>query len=215
MSGSSIEQINTHIEKHIGPIAMVWHEILSDLVHIDVYHIAPTPDRPYHTLVTSGMSDLPMAAPEGEEACRHAELMICLPASWPMKQEDWKQERHYWPVRWLKLLARFPHEHKTWIWARHTMPNGDPAEPLADNVGWTGIILDFPYTLSTEFFQLKISEVKTICFLAVIPLYTDEMEFKLKHGGTALMELFERAKYTELIDPARRSVLAKPWWKLF
>lgn len=215
MSGSSLEAISAHIEQHVGKIAIVWHEILSDLVHIDVHHVAPTPDRPYHTLVTSGMSDLPMKAPAGQEAHRYAELMICLPASWPMSQEDWKNERHYWPVRWLKMLARFPHEHDTWLWQRHTMPNGDPAQPLAENVGWTGIILDTPRTVSTDFFQLKASAEKTIHFLAVFPLYTDEMDFKLQRGAAELMARFERAKCTELVEPARRSVLTKPWWKLF
>ena len=50
----SIERISAHIEEHIGPVAGVFHELISDLVHIDVHMVAPTDERPYHTLFTSG-----------------------------------------------------------------------------------------------------------------------------------------------------------------
>src|SRR6185436_4391680 len=84
MEDSSMEAISDHVARHIGPIEMVWHEILSDLVHIDVHQIAPTADRPFWTLVTTGMSDVAMAAPEGCEDWAFAELMICLPKDWKM-----------------------------------------------------------------------------------------------------------------------------------
>ena len=51
------------VQRHLGPIDKVWHEILSDTVHLDVHHLPPSPGRNYHTLVTTGMSDLPMNAP--------------------------------------------------------------------------------------------------------------------------------------------------------
>lgn len=107
MSGSSLEAIEAHIKAHAGKVDTVWHEILSDIVHIDVHVVKPTADRPYYTLITSGMSDLPMKAPEKVGDCRFAELMICLPADWPMTQEAWNDPRHYWPIRALKFLAGF------------------------------------------------------------------------------------------------------------
>ncbi|MGC3944409.1 MAG: hypothetical protein QM762_07815 [Chryseolinea sp.] len=48
-----IELISAHIEKHVGPIEMVFHEIVSDQVHVDVYWVKATSDRPFHVLVTS------------------------------------------------------------------------------------------------------------------------------------------------------------------
>ncbi|MEO1085403.1 MAG: suppressor of fused domain protein, partial [Acidobacteriota bacterium] len=59
-----IERISDHIEEHIGPIASVLHELVSDQVHIDIHVVAPTPERDFYTLVTSGMSERAMAAPE-------------------------------------------------------------------------------------------------------------------------------------------------------
>jgi hypothetical protein len=72
-------EIERHIEKHIGEISMVFHEMIADIVHIDIHQVPPGKDRPYWTLVTSGMSDLPMKTPEGAEDFAYAELMLCLP----------------------------------------------------------------------------------------------------------------------------------------
>ena len=83
----NIDRISDHIEKHIGPVASVFHELVSDLVHIDVHMVEPTPERPCYTLVTSGMSDKPMQAPEGHEDLAYTELMICLPPNWPLTEE--------------------------------------------------------------------------------------------------------------------------------
>ncbi|GFN30316.1 suppressor of fused domain protein [Paenibacillus xylaniclasticus] len=46
------ELISQHVEKYIGPIQSVYHEIISDLVHIDIIVVAPTPERNFYTLVT-------------------------------------------------------------------------------------------------------------------------------------------------------------------
>src|SRR5262245_21875975 len=82
----SLEAITGHIERHLGRIETVFHELLSDVVHIDVHHVLPSAARPCHALVTSGMSDLPMAVPLEAEAPRHVELMVSLPRDWKVSQ---------------------------------------------------------------------------------------------------------------------------------
>ena len=166
----ALEQIDAHIEKHLGPIAMVFHEIISDLVHVDIHQIAPTDERPYWTLVTSGMSDRPMTVPEGADVPRFAELILSLPTDWPMKQETWKDERWYWPIPWLKVLARLPHEYKTWLGWGHTVPNGDPAEPFADGTEFIGVVLLSPILVPETFHRLAIDEEKSIQFFAPYPV---------------------------------------------
>src|SRR5690349_21339971 len=52
-----LEQISDHIERHIGKIETVYHELISDTVHIDVHFVKPWGANPYTRLVTSGMSD--------------------------------------------------------------------------------------------------------------------------------------------------------------
>lgn len=144
--GKTAALVEAHVNRHLGQVQMVFHELISDKVHLDVHFIPPTPERPFHTLVTSGMSERPMTVPAGAEEFRHAELLICLPATWKLRSEEngedpLRDERHYWPIRWLKTLARLPHEHRTWIGPLHAIPNGDPAMPLAPGVRFTGFIV--------------------------------------------------------------------------
>ncbi len=207
--GDTIDRVSAHIEQHIGPVETVLHEIISDLVHVDIYVVAPTATRNYYTLVTSGMSDRAMNAPEGMEAMRFSELIVCLPANWPMTQEDWNDEAHYWPLRWLKILARFPHEHNTWLWQWHTIPNGDPAEPLAPSLNLTGVILLPPLSVPTAFRELRIDDEKTIHFHAMVPLTTDEMQLKLDQGAEALFDGFEKHAVNELLDVTRASTIQR------
>lgn len=214
----AIDHISAHIEQHIGPVEWVMHEIVSDLVHVDIHVVAPTAKRNFHTLVTSGMSDRPMPAPAGHDTLKYAELMICLPASWPLTQADWANEENYWPIRWLKTLARFPHEYGTWLWALHSVPNGDPAQPFAGNTPLCGVVLMPPVTVGDAFRELRINEEKTIHFHAMVPLLPDEMTLKLAKGAEALCDGFDKHGVNELLDPARKSTVPQKgswfsrWW---
>ncbi len=139
-----IKAISGHIEKHLGKPTSVFHELLSDVVHIDIHIVPPRPQRNFYTLITSGMSKLSMNAPAGSEKWAYGELLLCLPANWPLRDEDLKNENNYWPLRWLKYLARFPHKYKTFLSAFHSMPNADPPEPIASNTKFIGVMLAPP-----------------------------------------------------------------------
>ena len=205
----NIDRITEHIEAHVGPVATVFHEIISDLVHVDVHIVAPRPERNCYTLVTSGMSDRAMNAPPEYSDFRFSELVIALPPDWPMSQESWNDEANYWPIRLLKFLSRFPHAYRTWLWATHTVPNGNPPEPLGSNTRMTGVILLPPITLPREFRELVIDPGKTIHFHSVIPLHGDEMDLKLKEGAEALFDGFDKNGVSELLSPARKSVVRR------
>lgn len=204
----SIEEISNHIEKHIGKIHMIFHELVSEQVHIDVHWVKPTNERPFHTLITSGMSDKPMNTPEGVKECDFAELSICLPADWKISEEDFKDERNYWPIRWLKFLARFPHEYNTWFGYGHTIPNGDPAEPFADNTQLNTMILLPTIVFSEEFHTLKLKD-KSIDFYTIIPLYTEEVNLKMKKGVDALFEGFDKYGVSDIVNIDRPNTANK------
>ena len=176
---SSMEEISQHIEKHIGPIHKVFHELVSDQVHIDIHWVKATKDRPFHVLVTSGMSDKPMNKPKGVTGFDYAELTICLPEDWKLSEEDFKEENNYWPLRWLKMLARLPHEYNSWLSYGHTVPNGNPAEPFANNTQLNTMMLLPSIVFDEEFQTLRLAN-KTIDFFALIPLYTEEMNLMLR-----------------------------------
>ncbi|MFZ6749346.1 suppressor of fused domain protein [Undibacterium sp. Ren11W] len=205
-----IAEIAAHIEKHLGPVDFVFHEIVSDTVHIDIHVVKPTLDFPYTRLVTSGMSDLPMSTPEGIDVPRFAELLITLPANWKTDQASFADEAWYWPIRLLKGLARLPHKHATWLGFAHTVPNGDPAEAYAPNTELCGAILLPP--ACTDFQVLDIAGVKSINFYAVLPLYASEMDFKLRSGSNKLLERLDRKGISEIVDIARPDVTSKRFW---
>ena len=204
-----IEEISDHIERHIGPVSMVYHELVSDTVHIDVHHVKPTTERPFHTLITSGMSDLPMCVPQESGATPYMEIMITLPANWEISEESFNDENWYWPVRQLKLLARFPHKYDSWFGWGHTIPNGNPAEPFSNNTKLSGIIIIPSITVPAEFRSLEIDKDKTIEFFSVVPLYDEEMNLKLNKGSDLLLDKFDKYGISDLVDENRRNVAKK------
>ena len=204
-----IEEISDHVERYIGKINMVYHEMLSDTVHIDVHHVAPSKERPFHTLVTSGMSDLPMKVPEEAGSTKYMELMFTLPSDWEISEESFQDERWYWPVRELKFLARFPHKFDTWLGWGHTIPNGDPAAPFAENTQLNGVILLPSINVPEDFYALKIDDEKIIEFYSVIPLYEEEMNLKLQKGSDELLDKFDKYGVSDIVDINRRNVAKK------
>jgi hypothetical protein len=189
------EAIERHVEEHFGPIEFVFHAMPSTGVHVLV--AGPTAERPFRTLVTEGMSDQPMTAPPG--ANPFVELMMALPADWPI--EDLAADDS-WPVHLLKYLAVFPHENGTWLGPWHLLPNGDPALPYAPNTAYSGMVV-------TPMINVRTPEAREIdgriSLLAVVPLHPAEIGLKLAHGSTKLIEAFDRAGVSELVDPLRPS----------
>lgn len=210
----TIEKVTAHVEKHIGEVDFVFHEIVSDKIHIDVLRVPPAPGRNYYTLVTCGMSALSMTVPDGAERFRFAELLLCLPADWPLTEEAMKDEKNYWPIRWLKTLARLPHDYNSWLYAGHTIPNGDPAEPYAANTKLTGMLVSLP-TIAKDpngFFTLQLSEEKEVHFFSLLPVYNEEMNFKLKQGAEELFQKLDQAGINEVLNLQRKNVCKKSWF---
>jgi hypothetical protein len=211
----NIDLISEHIEKHIGPIESVFHEILSDQVHIDIHWVKPTTKNPFHVLVTSGMSDKAMNVPASIDAPKHLELYMLLPKDWKIEggnfntmEKVFSDENAYWPLRWLKIIARFPHLYNTWVGYGHTIPNGEHAEPFAESTKLGCVMLMPSISIGKEFYELKTDE-KTINFLSLFPIYKEEMEFKLKNGSDKLLDKLDEFEISDVVDPVRKNVCEK------
>jgi hypothetical protein len=209
VSEAGYKALEGHFDRFLGP-GNVWHEIISDLVHIDVYVYPPSEGRDFTVLTTIGMSACPMTVPEGAEDWRFAELMIALPGDWPLTEQAFQNEDHYWPLRWLKQLARLPHEYDTWLSYGHTVPNGDPAEPLASNTRLSGVVLLPPILLGDGFDAVTLEDGAVVNIWAVVPLYDEEMDLKLREGVEALFPGFEKHGVTELLDINRPNTAPAP-----
>ncbi len=210
----TVEEIEAHVSRCMGEPAFVWHEVVSTTIHVDVHVILPTEDQPYYTLFTTGMSDRAMRVPEDVKmgpALRFAELLLMLPPDWfddPRSLDELRDERKYWPIRLLKCLARFPHECDTWLAFGHSIPNGDPPAPFADGTGMCCALLVPPVRVPQSFYDLSLSDGRSINFYAVVPLYPEELQLKLTRGTNALLERFDVEGVTELLDPHRANTCA-------
>lgn len=203
--------ITNHIEKNIGKISTVFHEIISDDLHIDICHIKSGFFRKYETLVTMGMSALPMNVPDDWDEPKYIELMILLPKGWPLKKDDFLNENNYWPIRLLKDLARHVHHNSTYLGYAHTAAFAKSAsdlEPYADNTQFCASIILPSITLREESLALKREgNNNDIFFFTVIPLFKEELLFKINNGIDQLMELFDAFNINDVVNINRRSVI--------
>jgi hypothetical protein len=201
------EAIDRHVATHFGPVAFVLHEIASHLVGVHVYVVGPSAERPYQTLVTSGMSERPMTVPDGHGISPYAELMLCLPADWPLTQAALLDERTGWPVRVLKQVARLPHEYGTWIGEWHSVPNGDPALPYAPGAPFAGAVVTPMLNVRPEARTIDVADGTRINLLALVPLHPAEVMLKVSQGTDALIAALDRGGVSELLDPTRPSLV--------
>jgi hypothetical protein len=205
-----IDAVSGHLVAAFGDDrGFVFHEIVSELVHVDVHVLPPSDDRPWTMLVTSGMAQRGMNVPEGLEDDRYAELLLTVPPEWPLDEEALSDEVNYWPLRLLKLLARLPHEYDTFLYHGHTVPNGDPPEPYAPSTDMCCALVGPPLLLPDGFDEIAVPDGRVVHLYGVFPLHRNEMEFKLQKGADALWLRMAEANVTELVDPQRPSVIGR------
>ena len=197
-----LECIDEHIKTHFGDFANVFHELISPDIHLDIALIDPTPERNYYTLVTMGagahIMNLPQDAPQDELG--RAEYLICLPPDWNIEDDD---ETWYWPIRWLKIMGRLPIEQNTWLGYGHTVPSGGP---VAENTNFRCMMLANPGNFDADAGECILPNGDWVNFYKIIPIYENEMEFKLENDADELIELLYEAEYLETVDIFRPSV---------
>ena len=145
-------------------------------------------------MVTSGMSDLPMNAPEGAEEFRRVELIFYC--------SEPRQEF----ADTMRFVAHFPHDQNTWIHMGHTIPNGTPPAPF-----WGSAVLDTVLlmpTIVTKDRRLPeelVLDGDRVEFLWVVPISAKECDLKLREGLDAILSLFGRHRHPHVFDPNRSS----------
>jgi hypothetical protein len=206
MDDDLIEAVAQHVKAHIGEAETVLHELIptSDL-HIDMHVVKPTDARPFYTVVTSGMSELPMTIPtkHAGRVTPYAELMLALPATW--RVDCLRDDRWGWPIAWLKFLAAYPHENHTWLGNRHTIPNGEDVEPFSPNTKLACWFVRSPKTVPGAFREMRFGR-KTVDVLALTAIYRSELELAISEGLAALDAALTTAGVTELLDVNRPPV---------
>ena len=223
-----MEQIRAHIAQHIGP-PQVFREKVSEGLKLDLFIVPPTKLPPseehplgtnHFTIITAGLSAKPQAVPDEarEDISPLQELIIALPGDWPALNADGTfnrdgivDEKYGWPFAFLKMVARMPAEYETFLAPGVTIPNGEEAEPFADNTK-LGCMMAFMPMLSPNAAQLQIDDKTRIDFYALWPLYPEEMQLKLDKGLEPLLQKLMEAEVSELIVPDRVNLCKKKRW---
>jgi len=185
--------LEKHYRKFIGPFEeTVWHSTDKKVVHIDIYQFAPSPERLFWTLATSGMSFEPQFVPDDSELSGRTELIMYVP--------DVKG----WMISVLKGLAEMPFDEKTFLHWHHTVPNGKPmtVEPSL----LTSFFFMPPYFEDPPFSRLVINE-EPIDILWLFPITEDEREYAVQNGGKALETLIFENEISQIVDESRASII--------
>ena len=201
-----MEAVEGHIQQYFGKFENVFHELSSPDIHVDICVVPPSEERDYYTLVTMGMGAHRMNVPEelAEYKLERAELAIALPGNWKLKHEDLKNERWYWPIRLLKTLARLPIASDTWLGFGHTMDNEDD---FAKDTKLCAAMLTGPQDTEDGSEVCILPSGEEVNFYQVIPLYRDELEYKLAHDADALLDKMNGISF--VVEPDRQDAITR------
>jgi len=202
------QQIRSHLERHLGRIDRVFAGDPSQGT-ADVLHVRPVNSRPYHTLVTAGMSRTEMQVPPDANAPHRLEFGTTLPEGW-----NPSDEQSQWPIRLLQSLSKLPRERKGWLGWGHTVPNGDPPQPLAPQTELCGVIIAPSLLVPVAFYELSI-DGERVAFYAAIPLYREELELHAREGMAQLLERLLHKDINDVVYLKRKNVAQKKRFGLF
>ncbi len=158
---------------------------------IDINIMYPVDDEPYYVLYTQGMSNEDMILPEGVEKeypeFRRAELFMMLPAEWDIDNMVSASPNHetYWPMQLMRIVARYHYEYFTWVAPGYTMEYSS----FASNTKLNSAIL---MSLSDDISVIETKENKPISLYLVLPLYKEEVKYKVEHGYDKFIDLYTK-----------------------
>ena len=205
-SDDEMSAIEQHIKNTFGEFENVFHELVSPDIHVDICVVPPSEERDYYTLVTMGMGAHRMNVPEelAEYKLERAELAIALPSDWKLDEESLKDERWCWPIGLLKVLARLPIASDTWLGWGHTM---DKESSFAENTDLCASILISPQGVEEGNETCTLPNGEVVNFYQVIPLYRNEMEYKMEHDADALLK--KMAGISFVVNPTRQNAIIR------
>ena len=163
---------------------------------------------PVSVLMTNGLSDYKMPVPENTDENEYNEIYFCLPSYW--EWEDMENPRTNWVFSWIQRIAKHAIEQNTWLGHGHTMPCGANMESLSETMLQNHFILSNPLLLEMELLPIKV-DGREINFLGIIPIFSDEMDYKQGKGTFKLMQKLSNKGVTEQLDDFRATILKRSW----
>lgn len=165
-------------------------------------------NSPVTVICTNGLSSYKMPVPPTELGNEYNELFFCLPSYW-----DWKDSetpRMNWIFPWIQRLAKFVVEKNTWFGHGHTMPCGREMTSLSESMKQNHFILLNPILLESEMTPIIVGDHK-INFLAIVPIFGDEMDYKQGKGTLKFVRKLIGKGISEKLDDFRNTSLKSKW----
>lgn len=168
---------------------------------------ARSTNQDFQILFTDGLRSNEQEVNEENVGLEKIELYILLPAYWNLDND------HY-PVEWLERIAAVPQKNNTWFGNGDTIPAGNPAEELSENFSANHFILRRPKKLGADLDENWESSLG-YRLLSVIPIYQNEIDFKLKNSHSMLFKKMDALDYTEMWDVYRQSCIRSLFNRFF
>ncbi len=195
-------EIIEHMASHFGPVQDLALTEILPASGVTIHVIPKLADEDAMLLFTAGMSDRAQNVPKGQKRYRYTELMIRLPADWPLDKLD--DPRYYWPIKWLKQIAVYPQEQNGWLGGQFAIiSNGEPPEPLGPGTQQTCLLV---LCETEEVNPIRCDNGRSVLLYSLMPLYTQERDLEKAQGLPALMDRLTEKEISPVVDPGRPNV---------
>lgn len=161
----------------------------------------------FQILYTEGLSKKVQSVTDKNEKYQRIELYFLLPDFWDLSNRDW-------PVYWLNRIAQVPQKNNTWFGLGDTLPAGNPPKPIDEILKCSYFVLSDPLLLESKLERDPNTNAE-FSFLAVIPIFEREFEFKMQSSATPLLKIFKDKQIFELVDIYRGPVARKKFMGIF
>ena len=175
---------------------------------IPLLHIALNSKSQVSILMTHGLSEYCMTVPEKQQGHAFNELYFCLPSYWLL--HDISNPQMNWIFPWIQRLAKYVTEQNTWFGHGHTMPCGKEMLQLSATMKQNHFFISSPLLLEEALSPVHV-ENKTIHFLAIVPIFPDEMDYKQGKGTFKFVQKLRNHGITEKLDDYRGTILRSKW----
>lgn len=195
-----------HYERWLGPADQVSSDRLplSPRIEISLHPPSPVRGRNFYTLITSGMSDLAMHLPEGQDpGLARSEIIMYIPSigGKPAFTEPQLE------VEMLRFMAHFPFEFGSWLAVGQTIPNGDPAQPVAPGSHLTTALFLPPAFEPNGFVGGLKLDSEPVNLLWLHPITTAEHQLVEARGYQVLLDLIQQRRGHPVLDLHRESLI--------
>ncbi len=150
-------------------------------------------------LFTIGLSDIKLEINGG--GVMVTELIVPLPAEWPLDPQSQREVRWNWPLRELERIVDLVRSTRTWPHAKKAIFHGDPPQPLVAGSKLSSWAALCP-TESHQFADYRIFDLHLL-----FPVYPEEVALILREEEEELQKRFQAHGIPQWIDPIRPNMV--------